>query len=118
MKGYKTTSKDFDIFKKEGLKWQNYFGLKEWSISYVHIKLEGVFGECSAIIPGKVCCIRLNTQPGEPFNVRKTAFHEICELLLWELSDMAHAAYSKNMAEASTHDIIRRLENTVFEESL
>ena len=47
--------------------------------------------------------------------IDKVAFHEVCEALLSELGEMAHERYiSEREITASTHRIIRRLENIIL----
>lgn len=114
---YKTTKSEFEIFKKEVFKWQSYFGLINWQIYVLHEKIDS-FGNCMVDIPGKVSSIRLNTELSEADyivrDIRRTAFHEVCELMLWPLGNQACGMYPHKFVDEATHDIIRRLEHTIF----
>ena len=117
---YKTTKKDFADFKKECEKWIAYFGLIDWQVHFDHEERNdcraAIYYDCS----GKVCTITLNTiwTHSAPGGMKKLAFHEVCELLLGPLSEHAGAVYNHGIVQEQVHTVIRRLENTIFKESL
>lgn len=120
----KTTAKQFNIFKAESRKWIDIFGLKGWRVDFFHRHLDDDRrGQIFVDIPGRCASIVLgmdwdeNDKPLDS-NVRRTAFHEVCELLLWRLADMAHTKIftNRDSIREETHSIIRTLENVLFEE--
>jgi len=123
---YKTTKAHFDIFKKECSKWIKYFGLLDWEINLYHKKLDEEDKDSMAITScynkGKRSDITLNIEwdedkPSE-IEIKKCAFHEICEVLYYPIAFMAEARFlADGEIETETHRLIRILENTVFEES-
>lgn len=114
----KTTKKQFEIFKKECKRWITFFGLTEWRIYYYHEDIGDNFGERRADISAMNASIVLNTNfPDEEISkqdIKKTAFHEICELMLSEESACLQAILSQSEVSRINHTIIRRLENSVF----
>lgn len=116
------TEDDFAIFKAEAEKWIALFGLKDWNVTFDFSPLENSSAECLVNWHAKAGLITLGQFPrGEVTqdDVRRSAFHEVCELLL---SDMEFTALNeeiphaerKTMTEVARHAVIRRLENSVF----
>lgn len=117
---YITTPEHFDIFKAEARKWLDRFGLKGWSVCFRHLPGESL-GRISWDREGRVATIVLCKEWGEvdeptPAALGKVAFHEVCELLLGRLFDMA-AERNALLAEAreEKHNLIRILENVLWE---
>lgn len=115
----KTTKQHFELFKKECQKWIEFFGLKDWDVWCVHENVEGNLGSIVYDLLDKQATINLATDWGmtkpTTLEIRKTAFHEVCELLLARLGIYGKARFIKEVDfTEATHDIIRRLENSVF----
>lgn len=113
----------FLVFKNEAQKWVNLFGLKDWEIFFRFEETEAFNrAECRINWSGKICNLilgRWQTDERSDGEVRKLAFHEVCELLLAEmerisLDEEIPYAERKGLAEAARHGVIRRLENSVF----
>lgn len=121
-----TTDKDFKIFKSECKKWLQFFGLLQWDVSYKHDD-EDMTCHASVIcdVPSMTALVTLTKTIDIPYaitenDIRKSAFHEVLEIMLWHLTyeaEQSPRATSETIA-AITHDIIHRFENTVFEKSL
>ena len=119
-KGGTTTAKQFELFKEECEKWIKFFGLKGWRVDYRHGKTtDGARADVGANVVARVATIRLakKWRTGKPTNdkVKKSAFHEVCELLLFRLKYLAmdRCTNDDEIAEES-HCIIRMLENSVY----
>lgn len=119
----KITKKQFELFKKEALKWLEYFGLKSWSVYFEQKKIEGCRALCTFNCVGGIATISLGTSWNEQNKIfvtdeiiKRTAFHEVCELFLARLNDMVSQRYNLNEGdvEEEIHRIIRVLENTVW----
>ncbi len=117
---HKTTKRHFELFKKECTKWIVIFGLVGWEIAYKHIKLTGVLACCEADIEGRWATISLADDWGDHDSlndeeVKVTAFHEVCELLLWRLRHLGTDRYIRmgEMME-EIHAVIRTLENVIY----
>jgi hypothetical protein len=71
-------------------------------------------------VPGKIARLWLSPDwedmPVNDTTIKRAAFHEVCELMLNPLVILAESRYSvtPTAIEEATHDIIRRLENTMF----
>lgn len=118
---YDLTEEDFQIFKTECQKWLDFFGITEWEISYKFEYMD-CRAECRVNWRGRQCilCLTTHRPKWEKFDVRKSAFHEVCELLLTEMEYTAldeEIPYSerKGLVESERHGVIRRLENSVFQ---
>lgn len=119
----KTTKKQFEVFKAECKKWLKYFGLNGWRVEYRHDKSEGNRGQVAWSITARNSTITLADEwedfrdtPITDLEIRKVAFHEVCELLLARMTMMADGKISNHCyaVEEETHNIIRTLENTIF----
>ena len=121
---HKTNKKHFDLFKKECDKWLNFFSMKQWRIFYEHKDYEHVngYGCYSVEHEGKIATIGLciNWGDTEPKNqyIKRTAFHEVCELLLSPLNWLAKSRFGvlEEDLNERRHEIIRVLENKIFME--
>lgn len=118
---FQLSEKDFDIFKSECLKWIDLFGITEWEISFSFEYLENARAECRINWLGKTCVICLtNFSPKyDKFDIKKSAFHEVCELLLTEMEYISldeEIPYDerKGLTESARHSVIRRMENSIF----
>lgn len=119
-KKYKTTKKDFNEFKAECEKWIEYFGLKDWEIYIYRKDMEAradvLFNMSSRM--ANICLSNETSHTPDKYEIRRCGFHEVCELLLAPLSDVSQEYISRTEHDRRIHNIIRRLENTIFEESL
>lgn len=116
---YKMTEADFKEFEKEVYKWQKFFGLLNWEIQVDRICSDKYLAaQCSPDGEARYAVISLaeewHKKPLE-FEVRRSAFHEVCELLLWRLHEMSTGLYAKPVVASRIHEVIMTLENTVFE---
>ena len=126
---HKTTEKDFAIFEKECWKWVEHFGLKDWQFNLYHEDSK-ILGPCRAWkdynYEGRVCTLGLTidwkNDDVTVYQVKKSAFHEVCHIMLATLHNLFSTVNrSEREAElwgSEEHAIIRRLENSIFEESL
>jgi len=118
---------DFHIFDKECKKWIRFFNLYEWKIIITFEKIEENF-ECFADTitdyENQYALVRLNKEwPEEEFseyNIRRAAFHEICEVLLSCPMMIAQSSIKKrnylqeSVINSERHKIIRKLEYCIF----
>ncbi len=119
----KTTKKHFDLFKIETKKWIQNFGLTDWNINYSHVKLKAR-AQCGYNLVGRVVTFSLSTEYIDDTieynleqDIKISAFHEVCELLLGPLESMVDQRYALGVddVEEERHRIIRRMENYVFQ---
>ena len=117
----KTTKKQFEIFKIEAERWIRQLGLTEWEVYYSHCKL-GLKAQCKYNLIGRNATISLSTEYIDDSidydlesDIKRSAFHEVCELLLGPLESMVVQRYALGADDVreETHRIIRRLENFV-----
>lgn len=116
---YKVTKKEFSEFKKEAEYWINYFGILDWEFNFDHKVMPNERADCYYDIPGKVVTLGLSTTWDyipKKNEIKKCAFHEVCELMLCQLQNFATAFYKTSIVEEQAHYVIRTLENTIFKE--
>lgn len=116
-KGNKTTNSDFELYKRECEYWVKYFGLIDYRIAYKHNNdIEGALAYC-AVNANKsdrvvqLClCVDWCNDTVDRFNICKSAFHEVCELLL----DKIHSNLPIDRSVDLVHELIRKFENSIF----
>jgi hypothetical protein len=119
----KTTPKHFNLFRKEAIYWIKRFGLIGWDITFIHGEQnEDNLASISFNVAGAWCIFYLNTDWDDNIlnnlEVRKSAFHEVCELMHGKFFVLATSRYiSEDQLHAASHEIIRILENAFFENS-
>lgn len=121
---YKTTKRQFQLFKNSVLKWQDKLNLNNWRVVIVHEDPENL-KEAGAWISwdqsGRVATIGLTLNwesevdiPNE-LEIKRMAFHECCELMLSPLESMAASReWDQWRYDCSKHDVIRVLEKELF----
>ena len=111
----------FSLFKQECDYWINFFGLFFWEMNYTNKQVDNEsHGVCIISIIDRNATINLEKRNDDEYNeetIKKTAFHEICDLLLADLSQHAYNTRSSELLsiESSEHSIIKILQNTVYE---
>ena len=113
----KTTEKHFKIFKEECDLWLKFFGILDWEIHYEHdggdARANCYTDQSGGQIATLELCKKWETIPTDLI-VRKCAFHEVCELMLSEMSYGLGRHYSWDISNKMTHRVIRRMENSIF----
>jgi len=114
-----TTAEHFEVFKAQVQKELDRFGLKSWSVFIAH---EDLNGDCLANVSfnwkSKAATIALNKDWGETeitdHQLRRSAFHEVMELLLAPLYCLGFDAGARQYdLKREDHSIIHTLENVV-----
>ncbi len=118
---YKTTKKDFVLFKQEVRKWIDILGLKSWDLDIVHKNngdMPSAVGWCRFNLIGRCATIGLAEKWELEItdkSIRKTAFHEVSELLTARLNVVAsERCITQAEIEESVHELIRTLENVLW----
>ena len=116
---YKATQKDLNIFTSEAQKWIRKFGLLDWEIHYGYDDDNDCRASCTANKEGMIAMLYLsrawNTYKPKQEEIRKMAFHEVCELLMSKFRLAAEQRYTTdNELETERHAIIRVLENVLY----
>ncbi len=119
----KTTSKHFEIFKKECEKWIDRFGLYGWRFYYTHKDEDpnNTFAGCywPELPQDRVFTLRLTVNISWLFTIRdikRSAFHEVCEALLYRISYLGLARHLMvDEISEERHNLIRTLEKAVWD---
>ena len=124
MKSNKTTKADFELFKSECEYWIDRLSLREWEFNYLHKQstdVESSLAWTRSQYGGRVVDIALATEFDENWTIDKEsiahcAFHEVCEILLAPLRDIAMDINGAEKTEqsAAIHAIIHRLEHSLW----
>lgn len=116
------TVEDFELFKAECKYWLKFFAVVEYEVFYEFDKLDNNFAQVAVHVDEGVrnCVITLcNSKCNEEITekrIKKNAFHEVCELMLWEIGLVIFNAVGAKNERIIIHKMIRRLENTIFED--
>lgn len=107
------------VFEEAVRLYQHRLGLMEWELFVIVDEMDDYRGTCSWQTTAKMAHITIDSEflvdeGTTDDDLRKVAFHEICELLLGEFDDNLKRFYSEEFIEDMTHRVIRRLENFVF----
>lgn len=115
----KLSKDNFEYFKQECLRWLQFLGIYQWDCRFFFEKDEDGLARVIWEEENGLAAFYLATKWGKDkvnaYNLSKTAFHEACELLLWELNDLARRGNRDSRVNEAVHRVIRGLENTVFE---
>lgn len=117
---FNTTEKHYDIFCKECLYWIKKLSLFKYEYFFKWNEIEEraniVIHNDSKIIIITLSTTWYNLEP-TPKRIRKSAFHEICEVLLNKLCLIALSRYfNPDDLESESHSVIRIMENIFFTE--
>ena len=119
MKAMKTSKKDYELFKKEFKKWQDILSLKSWEIYCVHGDTDN---DCRAQLlvdqKARLATVYLaeewEADGITDLLIKKTAFHEVCELFLYDITIMLGCFFASAVVEEEIHKIIKTLESSLF----
>jgi len=111
--------KRFLITKEEAEHWMGMLSVKNW-----HIRFEGADlgdekrAEITYSLCNRIATFRLAKEDAENLSekeIRLTAFHEICHLLLADMVNHLDRIVSEEISTDLEHSVVRTLENTLFE---
>jgi hypothetical protein len=120
-KVYKTSKRHFKLFCDEVRKFIDIFGLVGWEVYFEHKQyLSYEMAVCITDQPGRTCTIALSTEwvalKPTDLEVRKAAFHEVCELLLSRFNAFARDRFvQESQIDEESHNLIRILERVLWE---
>jgi len=115
-----TTSKHFEIFKKEAELWLERLGLIDYRVEFFHKEIsKDALAVMDANIDGRVATITLaidwSHERISTYQLKRTAFHEVIELLLARIGYLGECRFLQNEEiPEEKHNIIRRLENFFY----
>jgi hypothetical protein len=116
--GYQLTEKQVKYFIAEVQKWCRFFSIADYEVKIDDGGDCDNYADCTANVSNRYAIISVTKEwPNEPTNkqISRTAFHEVCELLLMELGTLAETRFvSETSLEIARHRIIRTLENVVW----
>jgi hypothetical protein len=107
----------FGIFVDEATYWWLRFGLTDYELFFGETSDKDDRANCITYSTNEERIARINVCLSHPFTHRelcKVAFHEICELLVRDLYNIASEHIHRSYITTETHRIIRRLESGVF----
>lgn len=117
---HKTTHQQFEIFKESVNQWLNFFGILSWEVYFGHSDkhLENR-ATTEAELGSRLVKFTLTKSkwPYAPTDdeIRRLAFHEVCELLLIPLTNYADERKPVGDLNDITHQVIRTLENCIYD---
>ncbi|MCK5504082.1 MAG: hypothetical protein KAJ10_02910 [Thermodesulfovibrionia bacterium] len=120
-----TENEDFEYFKVCVKKWIEYFGLYNWEVCVTFEDNEddtGSLAFTSFIVDNRRADIALCADWGDTemteFELDKTAFHEVTEILLLNIRYLAgKREYNEKELDGAIHSVIRILTAKIFEQN-
>ena len=120
MKDFITTKKDFDLFKREFVKWYKKFNLLRYELLFQHMdsECENALAYCETDPENGYATVTFakvwNEEP-TTYMIKRIAFHECMELFLGNLVSLAEERFiSQRELDSETHRVIKVLEHVVF----
>lgn len=123
----------YSLFKKQVDNYISFFNLKNWETNINKTDNDSVFGTCVAFPNDRMAIIQLSTVNLKKALIEmkednhdndyvrrelsKVAFHEVMELMLFKLRDMANEKEKIihwDEVDSEIHSIIRTMENVIF----
>ena len=109
---------DFELFKKEFIKWQTKFGLIGFTVYFKHEPIEDGFADICINLEGMVATVRLNSalqDKNKPFkHIKKSAKHEAIHLLIARLERIGRSRYTTaSEIDESSEELTIKLENLI-----
>ena len=119
---YELTEEHFEVFKNEFMYWVDELGMKGWEFIFKFIELVDARAQCMPGQRGRVVVVCLNTvwegQEVTEYELRRTGYHEALELFLSKMTQLAQErSVTDADIEEETHNLIRTLENVMWEKS-
>ena len=114
----KTNSKHFRLYRETARKWISVFGLTDWDVDFYHIEDEDCMSSCLGNSQAGSASLRFSKEWGEvpitDVEIRRTALHEVLELLLLKYRTEAMNRYStEERIDTESHAVIQRLINVL-----
>lgn len=117
----KTTKTHYGLFKKWFFYYADKAGLTEWRFDLVHGDCGAAYSTVNSNSDGKVVTVCFNEvwcdRSGLPLTeriIKATAKHEVNEMLVSDLADLAQERYvTKQEIERVRHTLVRRLDRLV-----
>ena len=118
----KITQTHFKVYKKEFIKWVDFWGLTDMIYDFHLEPLEFSYSQVEYLHTAKRCAVFLNNEiPDDEFNgktinefMKILAFHECAECLLSGIRTIASERnFDPNELDREAHSIINRLQNAV-----
>jgi len=110
-------NKKLKLYKKYSDKYIKEFGLTDWECHYFLSSDMDSVARTRADMTGKVVSFFVSTKYLKTMSVAetdRTAFHEVCELMLWEYYELCEDFLSSKLLQRVAHNTIRRMENREF----
>lgn len=117
----KLTDAQWELFRREFKKWIDIFGLKRYEVIFTFNDDEDSnMATCYADNTGMMAWVNLHSGSccaldATDDNVKRVALHEALELLLWDINCLLSEFMSPSVVQSKLHQIIRVIENMVFQ---
>lgn len=114
------TTRHYECFKNECRKWIGFFGLSGWEVVFTFNE-DDLCASCAVNLSSHIAMLSLSSCPTVDYDiedydeyVKQSAFHEVCELLLFEfeltaLDRRIKQKPHKELVDARRHEVIHRL---------
>ena len=111
------TKQDFEVYKKECLKWISKLGMTDWEVTFEFSPLEDAIAQFEEMSKARQVTFTLNSNQfvsglTKREELKSTAFHEVFELLLTELANTAYMRITTDdLIIGKQHEIVHKVWN-------
>lgn len=111
----KTTKKDFEQYKKCVNYYLHKYGLNDWMVFFAQDDCDNALTQCRTGITSRSATFALNKEihkeDYEFLDIRRTARHEVCHLLISDVSHLAGTFCSEDEWKRADEALVCRLTN-------
>ena len=112
----KTTSEDFIIYQNEVIRLIDKFGIDDWKIYFEQRDCDESQAELVTDCVNRVCTFVLANEFTEGESVENSAFHEVCHLLVGDLTDLNYYRWvTQNEVIKASETTARKLQSILKE---
>jgi hypothetical protein len=109
---YKTTPEDFELFKSEVLRLIQLFQIDDWAVYFEKVKSANYQAACVTNVVDRTVTFRLADKIDSPEQIKISAFHEVCHLLIVEIGDLARYRFvTEDEVTRATESTVRKLQS-------
>jgi len=114
----KTSKKDFEYFKERCQYWMDLFNLNDWEMFFKYVKHKHYNASMQPDFEARQIVIEMSevlVDMDRDNFIDYLSFHEVCHVLLADISGYGYAYFSKASIVEEQHKIIGKLYHSIFE---
>lgn len=113
------TDEQIEYFKHRVEYWRKWFRVVDWEVMVRSIDTDDSYAYCQGDCKSRLATICVSTtwdiEPTEKM-LDKTAFHEVLELIFWEIHELGVSRwFNEDAWDQARHRVIRMMESVIWE---